>query len=350
MAGGLIWNESSKWKKKEQAIFLLRLAELLKSGYHLSEALAFLHSQEKGKRKENIVQAIDMLAAGHSLYEALTFLKFNSQLLQYVYYAEHYGDLSQALQEGGDFWRKRNEDQDKLLKILLYPIMLLILIVAIGFLMQGLLLPKFESLHKDLNLAPSLFLQVVLLLSTSSRYIPHFLVILILCLFCWKVFYYNKLPFLIRKKLILRIPLINQFIRMFDTYYFSYQLSSLLKGGLSINESMYLFSEQSEKLFYKELGKQIYQKLNDGNSLEQAFSHLPFFEEFFSEIVANGQKNGKLDQELYHYSRIILTMIEDKMTALVRLVQPLLFAFIGFIVVAIYLSVLLPMFSVIEGM
>ncbi|MDQ7860798.1 type II secretion system F family protein [Peribacillus frigoritolerans] len=61
------------------------------------------------------------------------------------------------------------------------------------------------------------------------------------------------------------------------------------------------------------------------------------------------KKYGRLDAELFHYSRFILEKIEERMNAILKIIQPLMFSLIGLLIVSIYLAVLLPMFSLLEG-
>lgn len=349
IGGGFIRNKS-RWKNKEQSTFLYRLGELLEAGYHLAEALRFLQSQESNKRKESIEKTIEMLKEGNTLYEVLTFLKFQPQLLQFVYYAEFYGDLPHALMEGGQYWNKRNNDREQLVKILMYPLLLLLLIMAIATLLQGMLLPKFQSLYESMNLEPSIFLQIIVVTSSISTYIPYGVLTTILILYLIKKYWFDKKCPLQRKKYLLQTPIVGPYIRIFDTYYLTYQLSGLIAGGLSINDSMQLFSKHCHQPFFQKLADVITRELNEGKSLESIFAELTYFERYMSDVIANGQRNGKLDIELYHYSRILLQSIEYKISSLMKIVQPLLFATVGFIVIAIYMSVLLPMFSIIEGL
>lgn len=337
------------WKRKEQALFLLRLGELLESGYHLSEALRFLQSQESIRRRDSIDEALQLLKSGQSLHEVMETIGFHPQLLQYIHYAEFYGDLSHALQEGGRFWQKRNEDREKLMKILVYPFVLLLLILFISVMLQGILLPKFEALYENMAIAPSFFMTFVLFMSSLSDYLLYGTAIMAALLLGGKKCWYNKLCPLQQKQFLLKIPFLKVYIRLFDTYYFSYQLSCLLAGGLSFNDSMQLFSAHSNNPFFKKVTQVITNGLNEGRSLPSVFRDLPYFELYMSDVLGNGQKNGKLDKELYHYSRIVMQMLEGKISAVLKMIQPLLFAVVGIIVIGIYLSVLLPMFKIIES-
>lgn len=113
MNGWSTMKPKSKWKVKEQAVFISKLGELLNHGYPLAEALHFLEFQESKKKAEDFTQAIADLRNGYPLHMVLTHLNFHPQLVSYIFYGEQYGDLERALKEGGRYWKKRIEDMDK---------------------------------------------------------------------------------------------------------------------------------------------------------------------------------------------------------------------------------------------
>ncbi len=127
------------------------------------------------------------------------------------------------------------------------------------------------------------------------------------------------------------------------------QLSYLLNGGLSISEALSLFEKNEKQPFYSVLGKAVKLKLREGNKLEDILVSFPFFDRELSNIIRHGQKNGRLDQELTFFSRHCLHKIEEKTEKLLKIIQPVLYMFIGFLIVSMYLAVLLPMFHLLEG-
>lgn len=131
MNGWYTMKPKSKWKVKEQAVFISKLGELLNHGYPLAEALHFLEFQESKKKAEDFTQAIADLRNGYPLHMVLTHLNFHPQLVSYIFYGEQYGDLERALKEGGRYWKKRIEDMDKVKKLMVYPAFLVFFVSII---------------------------------------------------------------------------------------------------------------------------------------------------------------------------------------------------------------------------
>lgn len=338
----------SKWKMTEQASFLLKLGELLEYGYSLSDGIQFLKFQETKKKRLDLDEAVEELMRGYPFYAVLTALKFHPQLISFIYYAEQYGDLSRALKEAGTYWEKRSSDMEKIQKLLVYPVLLLLFVGGAFYMLQGVLLPQFEVLFSSMDAKENGFLAFVRLASSFLSYLPYLLGAAVILGVLLRQFWYMKLSPLKRRLLLLKIPILGPFIKLYETQFFASQFSSLLSGGLSLKESILLFSENQQQPFYKNLCLIIKNELTEGKPLEDILKAMPYFDKNFSIVAANGLKYGRLDQELFHYSRYLLEKIEERMTLAMRIVQPALFSFVGILVISIYLAVLLPMFSLMK--
>lgn len=349
MTVGYMSMKRSKWKGMEQARFLIKLGELLENGYPLSHAIQFLMLQESRKKAADLNDALLKLREGHPLHAVLASINFHPQLVSYIYYGEKHGHIEQALMEGGGFWQKRTEDLERMKKLLIYPLFLFFFVANIFIVLQETLLPKFQMLFESMEVKQNIFLTVVLAVSKILPAIPVILAVSLMFIFFGRKYWFSRMCPLKRRKILHKIPFIGRFLKLYDTQFFSSQLSGLLSGGLSINESIRLFSESSQP-FYQKLCCLIKQELTEGKSLEDIFQEIPYFEKHLSVIMAHGQKYGTLDSELFHYSRYVLSAIEEKTGAAIRIIQPLLFSIVGLLIVSIYLAVLMPMFSLLGGL
>ncbi|MGY3313618.1 competence protein ComGB [Peribacillus simplex] len=349
MNGWYTMKQKSKWQLKEQAVFISKLGELLSHGYPLADALHFLEFQESKKKAEDFAQAIKDLRNGYPLHQVLIHLNFHPQLVSYIFYGEQYGDLDRALKEGGQYWKKRTEDMDKVKKLMVYPVFLVIFVSIVFYILQSVLLPKFQAIYFTMDVDQNAILKLLSASTIILPVLPFILLGLLLFLFVLKRFWFNGLCPLRQRRILMGIPIFGTFIKLYETYFFASQFSGLLSGGLSINESIKLFSKNQQQPFYQKLCSIIKDDLTEGRSLEMIFQELPYFDGNLPVVAANGQKYGRLDAELHHYSRFLLEKIEEKMNAILKIIQPLMFSLIGLLIVSIYLAVLLPMFSLLEG-
>jgi len=349
MIDGCLRMKTRKWSLEEQAVFLKMTGELLIRGYPLAEALESVTLHLPLYRRKEIREGLEVLKEGYPFYLILQRLKFEEHLIGYVFFAEKHGGLATAFIEGSKMVQKRANDFSKLKKLFVYPLFLISTTLILWVFVQKYLLPRFSSLYTSMNLETNAFTSIIYLLDDLFP-----LLFIILCvLLCVFVFYYfvkfKNLPPLHQKNLLMKIPMLSTYLRLFYTHYFSTQLSYLLSGGLSVNEALSMFEQNEHQSFYKQLAKNIKQDLRKGEKLENIIKKYLFLEKELATIVKHGQDNGKLSQELVFFAAHCLQRLEEKTDKLMKQMQPILYSVIGLLIVCMYLAVLLPMFHLLDG-
>lgn len=339
----------NKWSVSEQARFLKRTGELLTRGYPLAEAIESLSFYLEKTRKEDIKKSLDQLREGYPLYLILSQLKFNKDLVNYVYFAEQHGGLAHAVSEGSEMVLRRQNDFQRLKKLAAYPLFLVGMTGVLFFFVDKVLLPKFTSLFSNMDLAPNLFMQAIQSTAVLIPFFGYSLVVMLVILYGYYYFIFQRLPAIDQKIKLSKIPYAGKLLKLFYTHFFAVQLSYLFTGGLSVLEALKVFEQNKREAFSMELGKDIILKLSMGQDLHTAVTAYPFFEEELSRIVKHGHENGKLDQELYFYSRHCLKQLEERSEKAMKIVQPVLYSFIGLLIISLYLAIMLPMFQLIQG-
>lgn len=338
-----------KWSINEQASFLKRTGELLARGYPISEAIESLAIQLPENRKEDLNGCLVDLKQGHSFHDVLDKLGFDKDLIGYVYFAEQHGSFAEALLEGSGLALLKDRDVRKLIKLLQYPILLIMITGFLFIFVKNTLLPRFTVLFKSMGLEENFFTKVIY---GFNQYFPLMIYSLLFLLFSTGMYYFlifRKLSILKQRSQLVRIPIIGKVLKLLFTHYFSIQLSFLLSGGISVSEALLLFERNLRQPFYSALGKEIKSKLITGEKLDKILANLSFFEKEFPIIVKHGQENGKLEQELQFFSQLCVDRVEELIEKSLKALQPILYLFIGFLVVSMYLAILLPMFHLMDG-
>lgn len=338
-----------KWPIQEQGIFLKKIGELLVRGYPIAEAIESLSFQLHSTRKAQLTACLIELRKGVAFHDVLENLGFHDDLIGYVYFAEQHGSFAEALLEGSDLSIKKEKSKHKLMKLLQYPLILMIITSFLFVFIEKVLLPRFMSLFQSMNLDANFFTKVII---QFAHVFPNCLMILasiLLLLILYYFLIFQKLSILQQKAQIVKIPFLGRIFTLLYTHYFSIQLSFLLSGGISITEALILFEANPKQKFYRELAKEMELKLITGEKLESIFTSFHFFEQELTMIVKHGQENGKLDQELFFYSQHCIQLVEELIEKFVKTLQPLLYLFIGFLIVSMYLAILLPMFHLMDG-
>lgn len=339
----------NKWSQEDQTLFLKMTGELLLRGYPLSGALESVMYHLPKNHKEEIKDSLIDLKEGYPFYLILRKLQFEEYLIGYVFFAEKHGGLATAFIESSRIIQKRAKDLSKVKKMFSYPLFLFVITILLFIFVEKYLLPRFSSLFTSMDIEANFFTNVIYFFGRITPYLFYLFFILVLLFLSFLTMKYRKLPPIIQKTLLVKIPIIGNFLRMFYTHYFSAQLSYLLSGGLSVHEALSIFEENEGQPFYKQIGNEMKRLLKTGEKLENIMGTFPFFERELAIIVKHGQDNGKLSQELMFFSTQCLYALEDKTEKLMKKTQPIFYLLIGLMVISMYLAVLLPMFHLLEG-
>ncbi|WP_338088287.1 competence type IV pilus assembly protein ComGB [Neobacillus citreus] len=341
--------KNHKWSVTEQANFLKQIGELLARGYPIAEAIDSIALYLPQKRKEDLYQSLTVLKNGLPFHEVLERLGFHKDLTGFVYFAEQHGNFAEALLEGSRLALLKEKDLHKLLKLLQYPVLLLFITGILFVFLENTLLPRFTELFSSLGLEENFFSKVIYAFDEIFPIVIGALLALLLATAIYYYFIFRNYPILKQRMLLVRLPFIGRILKLLFTHYFSIQLSFLLSGGISVSESLGLFEVNKRQPFYSELGKEIKAKLVTGEKLETILASMIFFDKGFPMIIKHGQENGKLEQELLFFSKHCVMNLEVLIEKSLRTIQPILYLFIGLLVVSMYLAILLPMFHMLDG-
>jgi competence protein ComGB len=349
MTGWYMPMKPRKWTLNEQASFLKRMGELLARGYPIAAAIESIALHLPVHRKEELYACLTELKTGAPFHVVLEGLGFNKDLIGYVYFAEQHGSFAEALLEGSSLAIIRDKDLRKLINLLQYPMLLLFITGLLIIFVENTLLPRFTSLFATLGLEENFFTKVIY---AFDHYFPVLLVTMVAFLVITAIYYlffFKNYSALKQRTLLIRLPIIGRILKLLFTHYFSIQLSFLLSGGISVSEALKLFEKNERQPFFSQLGQEIKVKLVSGETLVMILASYAFFEKEFPMIVKHGQENGKLEQELLFFSRHCITTMEELVEKRLKAIQPILYLFIGVLVVSMYLAILLPMFHLLDG-
>jgi competence protein ComGB len=346
--GWIMKNRFTNVHLVEQAVFLKRLGELLEKGYSLPQGIEFLKLQLSERWKVDLQECLVKLKEGNSLEQALAHIPFSRDTLSYLYFAEKHGNLAFAFIESANMLEKKIENIKKLKKIIQYPLFLMLFLLCMMYVIEKILLPQFKNVYASMNVKSTILVDVLFFISSIW---PTFMT-LVICLAAIMVIFYHvsfkKMPPHSQMELLLKLPLIRNILIKMNSHYFSFQLSNLLKAGLSIFESLQMFEAQSLLPFYKKEAEEIMELLKAGEKLENILFSRPCYEKQLSYVIAHGQANGNLANALYHYSQFVLERLEDEVNVKIVYLQPTLFLSIGGFVILMYLAIFIPMFQMLN--
>jgi competence protein ComGB len=342
--------KNSKWKFKEQGQFLLHIGQLLEQGYTLGKAIELVGIHQRRDVRDKVNEIVSLLREGNPVHQILLEYHFPKKVAGFLFFAEQHGNLSFAFQESGKLMVKQIELGNEFIKLIRYPIFLCIVTFIVFIFILRRLIPQFQNLYHSLDIELPLITIIFINLIDTAPIVLFFLLIFTVFLsyiFFKKVKRYNPLE---KMKLYANFPIVKSILSIFNTHYFAIQLSYLLKGGLSIFECLTLFEKQSYFMFFQLEAIEMKERLKEGISFPELLEGNPLFTPELGTVVSHGLSNGQLSKDLAEYCSFLVITFEEKFKFYFSIIQPVLFSLIGVIIFVMFISILLPMFNLLNSL
>ena len=339
---------ATKRKVKEEAAFFGRLSILMQEGYLFAESISILlpHHVEAYEDVQRLVE--DKLRQGAGVIGVLKALRLSSPYLVAISIAEKNGHMVEALEGVAKQMDLVATTKKKLQKLLVYPIVLLGFLLLLFLVFRTFFFPNIENMVRSRGTGDG---ESSVALSKVLLHVPDALVVSGVMLFFTVVFfkfYVKKQPIAKQLNILLNIPLLRVYTRLLMTKEFAKHLGSLLQSGFSLQESLKILEEQQFQPFVQYFSMLIKERVIYGDSLAQAVSWMSIWQKDFKTFVEHGERSGYLGKELMLYSELLEEKIEQLLRRLIALVQPTFFIIIALCIVAAYLSLLLPIYKMID--
>lgn len=148
----------------------------------------------------------------------------------------------------------------------------------------------------------------------------------------------------------MKIPIVKYVYQVNLTRQFSHLLGSLLVSGISLQQALSILEQQQISRHLSYITALLKQRVKFGDSLSEAVKILQLFMPKFDELIQHGEKNGYLGREMLIFSELLNERIQSTIKFCLASIQPLFFILIAICIVAAYLSILLPMYDLVEIM
>lgn len=337
-----------KKKVRQLPSFLGRLSTLLNEGYTFSDSIDMLlpyHVDDLDYWRTTIR---GKLRNGESTIDILQCFPIPKHYLIAIQISEESGKMAQSLQTIAAQLDFNEKMQKKVVNLLAYPIVLSIFMVGIFLAFRTYFLPNIThiiSTRTDSAEESSVFLSSIFL-RLPDLFFASLLVLVSIILAV--LVYIKKQSIQSRMAILMKIPVFNYFYKLHLTKQLAKTLGELLVGGFSLQQALEILHNQKLNKVMSYIAKEIEQQVIYGESLSTAIFKLGWFSANFEEFIRHGEKSGYLGRELLIYTELLDEKLQFYIKKGVSIIQPLFFILIAMSIIAAYLSILLPMYKLIE--
>ncbi|MDP2930803.1 MAG: type II secretion system F family protein [bacterium] len=338
----------------DKLFFIRNLRVMVSAGVPLPRAIETLANQSRNKNFRKVLIAIkEGMIHGQSLSEEM---KKHSNIFSEIFYnmikiGEESGTLDQVL-EGLDHQLEREKEfKSKVIGALIYPIVIVSAMVAIGFAMLIIVIPQLAETFAELELTLPFTTRTVIWLGTFLKkywYVAPFIVAGLF--FLIKALLRTKTGKRVIDKLVLKIPVISKLIRGMNSASFARTLSSLITAGVPLVRALEIIAGTFNNIYFKESLTSSQEQVKKGLKL---FETLKPYSNLYLPIVIQmlevGEETGETSQVLGQLATFLEEEISNSVKNIASLVEPLVMLVIGAAVGFFAISMIQPMYSMLEG-
>lgn len=340
----------NKISSQQRVDFAKSLSIMLKSGVAINEALDELAQQSTSKYFSKLILRVrNDIENGTALSTAFGKQAniFGTIFVSLIKAGEESGTLQGNLQFLAD-WLGRSADLEREVKsATMYPKMVFGAAVILGGFLSVIILPKLVPLFTGLGVELPWITRALMSLSLFVQSFWWLCVIGIVTLIVL-ISYLNRI-YLVRKSfhsVYLRIPFIGRMLKNYELALITQLFSTLLKSGLSLNESVEVVSNATTNIHYREALLEVQKSVIKGTTFSKSLINFEMlFPRLVINIIAVGEKSGTLSNSFEYLTDFYTKEVNAQTKKLPSVVEPVLLVFIAIVVGFVALAIITPIYS-----
>lgn len=328
---------------------------LLSSGLSLKDSLQVaLTIFTKGHEHQIISRILDKLNKGASFYNSLTEMGDNFPPLYrgLVRIGEKIGSLDTIFSRLSRYLADSKKIRDKVSGALIYPLLILILVIAGALVMTFVAFPAITSVFSQMGAKEAAQIQMRL-------FVYNVVMGVVLAAALAAVMGFGVLRLVRRRggatgekidRLLLSLPVGGRIILYRESLNFLFAMETLTGSGYSIEEALKEASLVLKNLAMKSAVDTIRERVIRGDSIATAFGEQKIFPERISQWLHVGERSGQVEKVFSELTNYYQGEIDRWTTRFMSLIDPLLMIVVGGAVASFVFLFLLPIFSMAGGL
>ncbi|MDD4996289.1 MAG: type II secretion system F family protein [Patescibacteria group bacterium] len=331
-------------------VFLSRqLSVMVMAGLPLVESLEILARQTSKPALKKIVESVAENVRGGSRFSSALakYPKvFNNFYINMVRAGETAGKLDEVLDYLANEQEKNYDLMSKIRGAMIYPIFVISAVIGVMILMMVFVVPQLTDILKESGV--SLPLPTKILIATSDfleNYTLLIVLFLVVFVVAFRFFLKSKAGQMIWDKTLLKMPIFGVLFKQVYLVRFTRSLSTLIIGGIPLTAGLKIVSEVVSNYVFKEIILDAIIDVEEGRSVSNAFLNSSAVPKMLPHLMAIGEETGKLDEVLGKIADFYSREVENILSKLVTLLEPIILIFLGVVVGGMVASIILPMYK-----
>lgn len=342
-----------KMKGKSLVVFSRQFATMIDAGIPILRCLDILSTQSKDPVLRGALEVVTAdVKGGMSLNDSLAKHPqvFNKLYVNMIRAAEVGGILDKILDRLAGFLEYETEIRGKIKSAMMYPVLVLCFSVLMLFALFSFVLPKFKEIFTgmDVELPP-----VTAALFAIGDFMNQFWWVIILMavgaflgIKAWARTPKGRYQLDTMK---LRFPIVGELSLKMSIARFTRTFGTLISSGVPMMRSLEIVGETLGNVVLTQAVDQTRTCIREGQKLSAPMADSGLFPNMVVCMIDIGEESGRLSEMLVKIGDFYDSEVESTVKGLTSMIEPMLIIFMGVVVGFIAISVMTPIFKLVNS-
>ena len=341
-------------KGKDLTVFTRQLAILLDAGLPLIRSLKTLERQAKNPAVKTILGKVAYSVEGGSTFsEALAQhpKSFDKLYLNMIRAGEAAGKLELILTRLAGFREKAAKIAGKVKSAMVYPAIVLTIAIGITIFLMIFIVPKFEVMFTEMLDGAQLPAITRFVMGVSrwlqNNIIVAIIIVVVLVIAAKFILKTEKGRFYFDKG-IYNAPIIGLLISRNAISKFSRTLGTLMGSGVPVLNALQIVRDTAGNELVSKAVQQVHDAVKEGEPMAPPLLATKIFPDMVISMIEVGEETGKLPDMLEKIVDTYDEEVDNAVSALTSMIEPLMIVFLAVIVGGIVIALFSPLITIIQ--
>lgn len=352
--GNIIKRILGRITTKDKIVFTRQLATLIGAGLPLAQSLDTALEQTQNQRLKKVIEdIISSVEGGKSLHDSFSRHKevFDVVFLALVGAGEVSGTLDQSLIRIADQQEKDAAIAGKIKGALTYPIIVLFVIFGVMAFMLFTVVPQVEKLYHDLKKPLPFLTQMMVDLAAFSK---NFWWLILIGMGVGGYFFiqFLKTDVGIKTKdtFKLNVPVFGGMFKKLYMARFARTGQTLLATGVSMLDMLGLTAKSVNNVLVEKSIVRASEKVKGGKTLSESLKAEDYILLLIPQMIKIGEQSGRIDEMLGRAAQVYEDELDEQVRTISTAIEPILMVVLAVVAGSMVGSILLPIYSLVNGM
>jgi type IV pilus assembly protein PilC len=333
------------------AVFTRQFSVMIDAGLPLVQCLEILALQQEHKNFQKILlQVRQDVEAGSTLADAMRRhpKAFDNLYVNMIAAGEAGGILDTILQRLAQYIEKSVKLNSQVKSAMIYPVAVISIACIVVAVILWKVIPVFAALFKGLGAELPLPTVIVIAL---SNFIADFwwLIAIVSVAFVTFIMKYHATykGKRVLDGLLLKLPVLGMLLRKIAVARFCRTLATLTASGVPILDGLQITARTAGNSIIEDAIMATRKSVEEGKTISEPLGDTDVFPPMVVQMIAVGEQTGALDTMLSKIADFYEDEVDIAVAGLMKLLEPVLIAFLGVAIGGIVIAMYMPMFSLI---